>query len=97
MEVECSRHPGASTIGSYFLEETAPWLANPGIPAMSPHAEGKKGTCHSDTIYTVETREGGGGNNPETMVEHRTPLQQTQGIHVHVDNRRTLTVQACQC
>ena len=36
-----------------------PWLTNPGNPAMSPHAEGKKGTCYTDIIYTVETRKGG--------------------------------------
>ena len=37
-----------------------PGLANPGNPAMSPHAEGKKGTSHTDITYTVETREGRG-------------------------------------
>ena len=36
-----------------------PWLANPGNPAMSPHAEGEKtGTRHTDK--TVE-RKGGTG------------------------------------
>ena len=39
---------------------------------MSPHAEEKKGTCHTDVIYTVETREGRGGDNPKTMLEYRT-------------------------
>ena len=37
-----------------------PWLANPGNPAMSPHTEGNKGTCHTGIIYTVESREGRG-------------------------------------
>ena len=28
-----------------------PWLGNPGNPAMSPHAAGKKaGTCHTENI-----------------------------------------------
>jgi len=36
-----------------------PWLANPGKPAMSPHAEGRAGTHH--TVRTVEKREGNGG------------------------------------
>jgi len=32
-----------------------PWLANPGNPAMSPHAEGDKtGTCDADK--TVERK-----------------------------------------
>ena len=45
-----------------------PWLANPGNPAMSPHAEGRAGTCHTE--LTVEKREGnlggggGGGGQP---------------------------------
>ena len=30
---------------------------------------------------------GGYKNNPETLLEHRTVLQQTQGMHVHVDDR----------
>ena len=50
-----------------------PCLENPGNPAMSPHTKGKKGTCH-----TVEIREGGGGNNLETMLEGRTAIQWTQ-------------------
>ena len=72
-----------------------PWLANPSSPAMSPHAKGKKGTCQTDFIYTVLTREDK-GNNPETMLERRARLQKTQGIHAHVDNRRSLTAQAQQ-
>ena len=94
MEFESPRHPGASTIGSQLLDETAPIAGN---PAMSPHAEGKKGTSHIDIIYTVETREGKGENNPETMLEGRMSLQWTQGIHTHVDNRRWLAAQASQC
>ena len=50
--VKCPRHPGASTIGSQLLDETAPMAANPGNPAMSSHTEDKKGTCHSDIIYS---------------------------------------------
>jgi len=36
-----------------------PWLANPGVPAMSPYAYGKKGTCHSDTIIIYGGRKEG--------------------------------------
>ena len=54
---------------------------------MSPHTDGKKGTCRNDILYTVETREGR-GKNRATM--------NTQGIHVHVDDRRPLIVQAYQ-
>ena len=62
MEVECTRHPGASTIGIQLLDETATMAGiNPGNPAMSPYAEGKKGTFHTGIIYTVETRKGEGG------------------------------------
>ena len=75
-----------------------PWLANPGNPTMSPHTEGKKGTRHTDVVYTVEKRERvGGGNNPEIMLKCRMVLQQTREIHMHVDNRRPLTAQAYQC
>lgn len=66
MEVECPRHPGASTIGSLLLDETAPMAGKSWHPAMSPHAEGKKGTSYTDTIHTEQTREGRGGTNPET-------------------------------
>ena len=73
-----------------------PWLANPCSPAMSPCAEGKKGTCHTDVINTEETRKSRGRSNLETMLAPRTVLQQTWGIHAHVDNRRLLTAQAYQ-
>lgn len=46
MEVECSRHSGASTTGSQLL-----WLANPSNPAMNPHAEEKGGICGTDIVY----------------------------------------------
>ena len=74
MELECSRYPGASTIGSQLLDETR-WLANPGNPAMSPYTEGNKGTCHTGILYTVESREGRGRNKP-AMLEGRRLLQQ---------------------
>jgi len=78
MEVECPRHPGASAIGSQLQDETGPilWLANPCSPAMSPCAEGKKGTCHTDVINTEETRKSRGRSNLETMLAPRTVLQQ---------------------
>ena len=39
-----------------------PWLANPGNPAMSPHAEGEKktGTCHTDKKNGRKGRDRGG-------------------------------------
>ena len=47
-------NPGAYTIGSQLLAYTIgsllPWLANPGKPAMSPHAEGKTGTHHTEHL-----------------------------------------------
>ena len=52
MEVGCLRHPGASTIGSQLLDRLLTWLANPGNPAMSPHAVRGTGTRH--TVKTVE-------------------------------------------
>jgi len=36
-----------------------PWLANPGNPAMSPHAEGKEGTHHTDIVY-IQWKKGKG-------------------------------------
>ena len=62
----------------------------------SHHAEGKKGTSHTDVVYTVQKREGGGGGNPETILVGRMALQQTRGIHAHVDKRRPLNAQADQ-
>ena len=40
------------------LMRLLPWLANPGNSAMSPHAQGKKGTHHNDIIYSVKTSQG---------------------------------------
>ena len=71
-----------------------PWLATPGKPAMSPHAEGKKGTHDTDVIYMVETNTGGGVKNSQTMLEGWIALQRTRGNHAHVDDRRPLSAQA---
>ena len=38
--------------------ETAPMLAKPNNPAMSPHAPAKKGTHHTDTQWKAEGGEG---------------------------------------
>jgi len=40
-----------------------PWLANPGDPAMSPLAKGKKGTRHADKVIIIQLKQGrlGGG------------------------------------
>ena len=98
MEFECPRLPGASTIGSQLLDETAPMAGklNPGNQAMSPNTEGKKGTCHADIVYAVGKKGSVWGNNPETMLKCIMALQQTRAIHAHVDNRRPLTAQAYQ-
>ena len=48
-------------------------MVHPGNSAMSPQAEGKMGTHHT---YTVEKSEGW-VENPETLFEDRTALQQT--------------------
>jgi len=54
------RHPGASTLESQILDETAPMPGKSLQPSHKPHTEGKKGTHHTVIIYTVETREGRG-------------------------------------
>ena len=42
IEVECSRHPGASTVGSQLLDVgLLPCLANPSNPAMRTHVKSK--------------------------------------------------------
>lgn len=42
------RNPGASTFGGQLLYgDHFPWLANPGNPAMSPHAVRKAATSHT--------------------------------------------------
>ena len=93
MEVESPRHSGASTIGSQLLDETAPTASKSWQPSHEP-PEGKKGTRHTDIVYTVEKGGRVGGDNPETMLKRRMALQQTRGIRVHVDNRRLLIAQA---
>ena len=48
-----------------------------------------------DTLETKEGMDGAGGkNNPETTPEHRTVLQQTRVMYVHVNNRRPPTTHA---
>ena len=66
-----------------------------------PHGQGKRGTCQTDIVYMysvhcIEWKQGkvGEGNNTETMLVGRMVLQQTQGIHLYVNNRRLLTVLA---
>ena len=44
-----------------------PWLANPGNPALSPHTEGKKGTCHTDIVHTVEKMGKGRGEQSKKL------------------------------
>ena len=95
MEVECPQ-----TSRSFHYWQPAPrWDCPHGwqILATQPWAPTQKGTCHTDIIYTVETREGGGGGDPETMQERTMVLQQIWGIHAHADNRRPLTAQVYQC
>lgn len=72
-----------------------PWLATPGKRAMSPHAEGKKGTHDADVIYMVETKTGGGEKTHKLCLKaewHHKELD-----HAHVDDRRLLSAQAYQC
>ena len=58
----CLRHPGASTIGSQLTDgDRRPWLANPGNPAMSPHAEGEsRHPSHWKKKNSGKEREGQG-------------------------------------
>ena len=75
-----------------------PWLANPGNPAMSSHAEGKKGTRRTDTVY-IQWKKGEGKRGERrgttqklcSNVEWRYNKQDA-----HVDNKRPLTAQAYQ-
>ena len=75
-----------------------PWLGNPDNPAMSSHAEGRKGTRHTDIVYKVgKGRLGGGGMNQKLCwnVEWRYNKQEG-ATRRHVDNRRPLNAQAYQ-
>ena len=47
-----------------------PWLANPGNPAMSPHAEGRTGTRHTGKQW--KEREGRGGTSLRTCSHTKT-------------------------
>ena len=101
MEVECPRHPVASTIGSQFLDETAPMAGKSRQPNHeSPHRREEGHPSHWYSIYSGKKGKGGGGgggNNPEIMLKCRMVLWQIREIHTHVDNRRPLTAQAYQC
>ena len=48
------------------------WLANPGNPAMSPHAEGRTGTRHTGKQW--KEREGRGGGTSLRTCSHTKPL-----------------------
>ena len=59
-------------LAASFMLRLLPWVANPGNPAMSPHAEGKKGACHTDIIYIQwkkKTSVGRGGEGLCSNVE----------------------------
>ena len=60
MEVECPRHPGASTVDSQLLDETASMVGKSWPPSYEPLSRRVERPGHTDTIYTVETRGGGG-------------------------------------
>ena len=79
MEVECFRHPGASTIGSQSLNETAPMAGKSWPPSLEPLCRREVGCAsHWYNIYNGNMR---GGDNPESMLEGRIVLQQTRGIY----------------
>ena len=66
---------------------------------MSPHTEGKTGNRHTDIVY-IQCKKGKGreeGTTQKLCSNTRNPRAPTQGIHVHVDNRRPLTAQAYKC
>ena len=69
MEVECPRHPGASTIGSQLLGEIAPIAGKSLQPGHEPpRTREKRGTRHTDIVYTVEKRgRVGGGGTPQKL------------------------------
>ena len=92
MEVECPRHPGTSTIGSQLLDETAAMAGKSWQPSLEPPCRREEGhPSHIYSIYSEKKGKGRGGDNPETMLKRIMALQQTRGIHAHVDNRRPLT------
>ena len=80
MEVGCLRHPGA-----YYKWRLLPWLANPGNPAMSPHAVRGAGTHH--TLETVERgRERGGRGTAWAMSCYTTKCLRTPPVYTpHYD------------
>ena len=97
MEVGCLRHKGASTIDRQLLHEDCsdPWLANPGNPAMSPHA----GTGTHHTVETVERgRERGHYQNarkaPHICLPRYNP--QAGGIQTHAHASTSLTTRETQ-
>ena len=78
MEVECTRHPGASTIGIQLLDETATMTDKSWQPSHEPLSRREEGHLshgynNNNNIQWKQGREG--GNNPETTLEGRTALQ----------------------
>ena len=74
MELECSRYPGASTIGSQLLDEIAPMASKSWQPSHEPPHRREQGhLSHWYNIYCGIKR-GYGGNNP-AMLEGRRLLQ----------------------
>ena len=63
MEFECSRHPGASTIGSYFLDETAPMAGKSRHSSHEPlciREEGHPSLWYNNYIWWTQGRVVGG-------------------------------------
>ena len=52
MEVKCPTHPGAFTLESQLLDEAAPMASKSWQPSHEPHTERRKGTHHTDIIYS---------------------------------------------
>ena len=62
MQVECPRHPGASTIGSQLLDETAPMAGKSWQPSHEPPRRREEGyPSHWYSIYSGKMGKGSGG------------------------------------
>ena len=77
MDVECTRHPGTSTIGIQLLDETATMAGKSWQPSHEPLRRREEG--HLSHGYDIHSgnKEGRGGDNPETTLKGRRALQQT--------------------
>ena len=92
MEVECPRHPGASTIGSQLLNETAPMAGKPWQPSLELMPKGRRVVFA--LIWYIQWKQGREGQPRNYARRQNSASTNTRDS---LDNRRPLIAEAYQC